>query len=233
VTVDATDRSRPARTGPGAEDGRTRRRRRLAAALLAGVGVACLLAGTVVLVVGPSMEVSEIGQRAVPAVPIPADAPVAPGTEPVELLLPGRDVRAPVVAVSTDVNGGLVVPDPPATVGWWSPSALAGGAAGPTVIAGHIDSRVAGIGALAALRHVTLGEEVFLRGADGRTFGYRVTARRQYAKAELPAEVFAAGGSHRLVLITCGGRFDGTTRHYEDNVVVFAEPAPHRGPFVR
>jgi hypothetical protein len=149
---------------------------------------------------------------------------VQAGTAPVELALPGRDVRAPVVAVTTGPTGALIVPEPPSTVGWWSPSALAGGAGGTTVLAGHVDSAVGGLGALAVLRDVAAGEELVLRGADGREIGYRVTARRQYAKAELPPEVFAAGGPARLVLITCGGAFDHSTRHYADNVVVFAEP---------
>ncbi len=149
---------------------------------------------------------------------------VPAGTAPVELALPGRDVRAPVVAVTTGPAGALIVPEPPSTVGWWSPSALAGGGGGTTVIAGHVDSASAGLGALAVLRQVAAGEELVLRGADGREIGYRVTARRQYAKAELPPEVFAAGGPPRLVLITCGGAFDRSTRHYADNVVVFAEP---------
>jgi hypothetical protein len=154
----------------------------------------------------------------------PASEPVRAGTPPVELALPARDLRAPVVAVSTGPEGALVLPEPPSTVGWWSPSALAGGAGGTTVLAGHVDSLAGGLGALAVLRRVAEGEEIVLLGADGRSVGYRVTARRQYAKAELPPEVFAVGGPPRLVLITCGGAFDRRTRHYSDNVVVFAEP---------
>lgn len=154
----------------------------------------------------------------------PAPAPVRAGTQPMELTLPTRDLRAPVVAVTTGPEGALVLPEPPSTVGWWSPSALAGGAGGTTVLAGHVDSLAGGLGALAVLRHVAEGEEIVLLGADGRSVGYRVTARRQYAKAELPPEVFAVGGPPRLVLITCGGAFDRRTRHYSDNVVVFANP---------
>jgi hypothetical protein len=174
------------------------------------------------------VKVSEIGEPAPPAAVAPSTAarPVVPGAAPVELLLSGRDVRAPVVAVTTGPTGGLVVPDAPATVGWWLPSALAGSAAGTTVLAGHVDSRVAGIGALAVLRDVTIGEEVVVRGADGRSFTYRVTARRQYAKAELPPEVFAAGGPHRLVLITCGGRFDRRTSSFDKRLVVVGKLVP-------
>jgi hypothetical protein len=224
------------------------RARRVARALAAAGGV-CLLGGATMLAPGPAPMAAPLeapmtvvrpaghdplGLRGAPVVDgelarllagaASAPEPVRAGTPPVELVLPARNVRAPVVAVTTGPEGALLVPDPPSTVGWWSPSALAGGAAGTTVLAGHVDSVAGGIGALAVLRHVAAGEEVVLSGADGRTVGYRVTARRQYAKAELPPEVFAAAGPPRLVLITCGGAFDRRTRHYADNVVVFAEP---------
>ncbi|WP_143517101.1 class F sortase [Pseudonocardia sp. MH-G8] len=223
--------------------------RRVTHALVAA-GTLCVLAGVNLFAPGPAPVVAEIaapgpsaaatgpgargtdgllaqteGPRLLSlAEPAPSQPPPPAGTVPVELSLPARDVRAPVVAVTTGPAGALLVPEPPSTVGWWSPSALAGSTVGSTVVAGHVDSRDAGLGALAVLRHVGAGEEIVLRGADGRDIAYRVTARRQYVKAELPPEVFDAGGPARLVLITCGGAFDRSTRHYEDNVVVFAEP---------
>jgi hypothetical protein len=36
--------------------------------------------------------------------------------------------------------------------------------------------------------------------------------------------VFGRGGPTRLVLVTCGGRFDSTTKHFLDNIVVTAVP---------
>jgi hypothetical protein len=239
----------------GAAVDRGARARRVARALAAAGGV-CLLGGATMLAAGPVPDAAPfeaptvtraflvrdpLALRGVPVVDgelarlLAGEAavpePVGAGTPPVELVLPVRDVRAPVVAVTTGPEGALLVPDPPATVGWWSPSALVGSATGTTVLAGHVDTVAGGIGALAVLRHVAAGEEVALRGADGRTVGYRVTTRRQYAKAELPPEVFAAGGPPRLVLITCGGEFDRRTRHYADNVVVFAELVPRQGRF--
>jgi hypothetical protein len=222
---------------------RRARGRRLARALAVGGGV-CLVGGAAML--GPAPDAVPIDPPAVPTAaardpfapaPVvdgvlagllageaPAPEPAGAGTPPAELTLPARNLSAPVVAVTTAPEGALVLPAAPSTVGWWSPSALPGGAGGTTVLAGHVDSLAGGLGALAVLRRVAEGEEIVLRGADGRAVGYRVSARRQYAKAELPPEVFAAGGPPRLVLITCGGAFDRRTRHYADNVVVFADP---------
>ena len=131
----------------------------------------------------------------------------------------------PVVPTATGPDGALAVPDPPSTVGWWSPGALAGAASGTTVLVGHVDSAASGLGVFAVLRDVAVGERVLLRGADGRLLGYQVTGRRQAGKAALPADLFAPGGPPRLALVTCGGRFDRATRHYTDNVVVYAVPA--------
>ncbi|WP_250549830.1 class F sortase [Pseudonocardia sp. H11422] len=219
--------------------------------LFACCGVACLAAG-VVLWHGSgsaSVEASDLGAApaalsgptapgpgAEPVEPVPAPAgsvpiaepvehvPAPAGSVPVELSLPGRGVTAPVVPVGADPAGALAVPDPPQTVGWWAPGALAGGATGNVVLAGHVDSATAGVGVMAVLPSLAPDEPVLLRGADGRTFAYGVVTRRHYAKAQLPAEVFARGGAPRLVLVTCGGRFDPRTRTYDDNIVVIALP---------
>ncbi|MFC5992819.1 class F sortase [Pseudonocardia hispaniensis] len=211
------------------------RRRRWPAVLLAYCGVLCVVVGVVLVAAHPPAEPGR-ALGAVPGAPggypspsPPVAPPPEPGTVPVVLTLPARGISAPVVAVGTGPDGGLVVPDPPSAVGWWSPGALAGSGSGTVVLAGHVDSRAEGIGVFAVLPGLTAGEPVQLRGRDGRMIAYVVVARRQFAKALLPAELFARGGPPRLVLITCGGRFDPAARSYDDNVVVYAIPAPaHR-----
>jgi hypothetical protein len=200
-----------------------RSRSRRAAWGTAGAGVACIAAG-VVLALGPPADVGTVSPV---AAVLPAAAPPGPaaaGTVPVSFALPDRGVTAPVVPVATGPGGALAIPDPPTTVGWWAPGALAGASTGTTVLVGHVDSAAAGLGTFAVLRDVDMGDRVVLRGADGRAPAYRVTARRQLGKAALPADFFATGGPPRLVLITCGGRFDRAARHYTDNVIVYAEP---------
>ncbi|OLL75857.1 putative secreted protein [Pseudonocardia sp. Ae168_Ps1] len=149
-------------------------------------------------------------------------SPVVPAT----LELPARGVTAPVDAVGTGPNGGMVVPEEVRTVGWWAPGVLPGGAAGSSVIAGHVDSRTQGVGVLAVLPQLTAGEPVVVRGADGRAATFRVAARREYGKHDLPRDVFRRDGSPQLVLVTCGGVFDPATGSYESNIVVYAVPEP-------
>jgi hypothetical protein len=93
------------------------------------------------------------------------------------------------------------------------------------VLAGHIDTLRDGPGAMAAVVGRPLGSRLEVVDSAGTTTAYRVVAVRSYPKAALPAELFAAGGGPRLVLVTCGGTYDEERHHYSDNVVVYAVPA--------
>ena len=119
----------------------------------------------------------------------------------------------------------LGVPQNVRQVGWWRAGAAAGSASGTVVLVGHVDSAQQGAGALFPLRRLNPGDRVVLSGARGERTVYVVSARRQYPKRSLPqTEVFGQGSRPRLVLLTCGGQFNTATRHYEDNVVVYATP---------
>ena len=149
-----------------------------------------------------------------------------PQPAPVTLALPRPGVRADVLPVVT-TDGVLGVPADPADVGWWTGSARPGAPAGSVVIDGHVDSAVNGLGALAVLADVRTDDVVTVTNQAGTTYTYRIYARQVYSKHQpLPAALFATAGPARLVLITCGGRFDEATRSYDFNVVVLASPAP-------
>jgi hypothetical protein len=204
-------------------------RRRWPAAFLALCGAALLVTGVVLFVDGqadPRVEATSVGDVPLATTSAPAAPRAFVGEVPARLDLPGRAVTAPVVPVGTGPDGALVIPDPPQTVGWWAPGALAGSGSGTVVVAGHVDSRLEGIGALAVLPVLTVGEEAVLTGERGAVLRYRVVARREFVKAALPPDTFGRTGAPRLVLITCGGRFDSRIRSYEDNIVVYAEPVP-------
>ncbi|TCK26435.1 class F sortase [Pseudonocardia endophytica] len=158
-------------------------------------------------------------------VPDPPPSSTRTPVVPAQLDLPARSVTAPVDPVGTDPSGGMVVPEQVRTVGWWAPGVLPGGSVGSAVIAGHVDSRAQGVGVLSVLPQLTQGEPVLVRDATGRTATFRVAARREYGKYDLPRDVFRRDGAPQLVLITCGGRFDPAARSYESNIVVYAVPA--------
>jgi len=207
---------------------------------LLALGVVCFVIGVVPLLA----DLADAGRQDVGSIPVeriarvqPAgpDAggdprvglspPAAVAAPPVRLRLGRLHIDAPVLPVSVSVDGLLDVPDNPRQLGWWSGSGRPGMPSGSVVIDGHVDSAALGFGALFRLREARPGDDVVLMSATGDSTRYTVVARRSYAKTSLPvAEVFAADVGPRLVLLTCGGLFDQGTRHYADNVVVYAVP---------
>jgi len=152
-----------------------------------------------------------------------AEQGAAPPAPVVGVRLPG-DRTATVVPV-TATQGALAVPDDPSVLGWWSTGARPGSGVGSVVVDGHVDSARDGLGVFAALRALTVGQRVEVVDQAGRRWSYRVTGRRSYPKTALAdSDVFDQSVSERLVLVTCGGVFDRVTRHYADNVVVYARP---------
>ncbi len=128
-------------------------------------------------------------------------------------------VDAPVSAVGIDTkSGALGIPSDIGRVGWWRDGAAPGDDHGTVLIAGHVDSAKDGAGAFYALKSARRGDVIRL---DSRR--YRVTSVRRVRKQALPSSIYSRTGPARLVLVTCGGPFDG--RHYRDNVIVTASAA--------
>jgi hypothetical protein len=140
------------------------------------------------------------------------------------LMVPGY-LQASVVPVATDADGALLVPDSPDRLGWWALGALPGATHGTVLLAGHVDSRDQGLGAFAALRDVPIGTRVQVTAADDRSYSYVINARRTYRKEALPQDLFTGAGAARLALVTCTGRYNGSTHQYEENLVLFGVPA--------
>ncbi|MFN8081425.1 MAG: sortase [Kineosporiaceae bacterium] len=160
-----------------------------------------------------------------------ASVPVIRGTGeqlatfvPTRMVLPsGR--QAPVQISDVADDGSLVIPDRPDTVGWWDGGAHAGDPTGSLVIAGHVDSRKYGLGALAELKWARPGDVIVLQAGKQR-LRYRIQRALQVNQQSLAQddEFFSQSGPHRLVLITCGGPFDRAKHRYRDNYVVVALP---------
>lgn len=226
---------------------RTRGRGRRGWWFLLGLGVAALLSGGVPLLAQTADGVAtqdagsvpwERPARAGPAGTLHRPARASPSIPaattgraaalrppPVRMRLPRLNIDAPVLPVSVGAGGLLGVPDNPRELGWWSGSSRPGMPSGSVVLDGHVDSATLGLGALFRLREARPGDEMLLMNAAGAPTRYTVVARRSYPKASLPVgDVFAQDVGPRLVLLTCGGRFDQATGHYADNVVVYAVP---------
>ena len=168
----------------------------------------------------------DVAPGPVPSANVARVAPARTPFRPLVLALPGGST-APVLDSGLHADGSLVIPDDPATVGWWDGGALAGDAFGSVVVAGHVDSARFGLGVMAQLKTLRVGQVVELR-AGTRRVRYRISARVSLPQAELAArsDVFRQDIAPRLVLITCGGAFDPVRHRYQDNLILYASPLP-------
>lgn len=148
----------------------------------------------------------------------PAEFPT--GIVPTRIRIPAIDVDARVVDL--DLRGAEPeVPENFGDTGWYSQTRLPG-EIGPSVIAGHVDS-VDGPAVFARLSLLEPGDEIIVADSDGEERSFVVVDTGQYPKTNLPDEVFGFGRPvPELRLITCGGTFDRSIRHYVDNFVVYA-----------
>ncbi len=141
---------------------------------------------------------------------------------PQRLSIESLSVRgAAIVDVGVKDNGEMEIPRA-SEVGWYRFGA-APGDAGTTVLAAHIAYN--GVdGVFRHLADLTTGDAVSVELSDGQVRRYQVTSVDEYDKQALPPEVWATDGPERLVLITCGGRFNQSLRSYESNIVAWATP---------
>lgn len=162
------------------------------------------------------------------------DVPVVDATriEAPDEVQPPRRVSIASVGISMKVrasgvasDGQMELPDDPRVIGWYRFGALPGDDRGSAVLGGHVDSVRFGTGPLARLASVQDGARVTVTGADGQRIDYRVTSVERITKSALPVDrLFAPDVDHRLVIVTCGGRYLPEAGGYEDNIVVIAEP---------
>ncbi len=133
----------------------------------------------------------------------------------------------PVRGVGVDRDGGMELPASAAEAGWFRAGGNPGGGvrAGRTaVMAAHVDDAAIGLGPFASLTDAQPGDRIEVSLSDGTVATYVVSSVQQTSKTEVDFdEVFGADAS-ALVLVTCGGRWNASVRHYEDNVLVWAFP---------
>jgi len=131
-------------------------------------------------------------------------------------------VAAPILPVGVGSEGELVIPESVLDVGWYQGSAVPG-EPGVALLTSHLDTRTQSRGVFAGLTSLEVGATISLQDSAGVATQWRVVAREQRLKTDLPPQLFARSGPPLLALVTCGGPFDQTARSYRDNIIVWAE----------
>ena len=140
------------------------------------------------------------------------------------LTIPAIGVHAGIVPEGIDETpgdvGNLSAPQSAETVGWWE-GGPAPGQGGVAVITGH---RV-GDWAFWRLPELQAGDNIQVIGTNGQKTNWTVSSVQETLKSQLPSSVWTDCGPAKLLLVTCGGTFNKAIGHYNDNVLVWANPA--------
>ena len=140
---------------------------------------------------------------------------------PTRLSIPALKISQPVIGLGQRADGTMQVPDDAQSVGWYT-KAPTPGALGPAIVAGHVDYKNRP-GTFARLADLKPGDTVNIDRADGSMAMFTVTKVERHPKNRFPTTAVYGPINHAgLRLITCGGDFDPTAGHYEDNIVVYA-----------
>jgi sortase (surface protein transpeptidase) len=141
--------------------------------------------------------------------------------QPTDVRIASIGVDAPLVPLGLNPDGTIQVPDRFDVAGWYVYRPVPG-QRGPSVIAAHVDSK-SGPATFFRLRELQPGAVVDVDRNDGTTARFVVTAVEQHPKVAFPTvRVYGPTRDPELRLLTCGGRFDWSSHHYTDNVIVFA-----------
>lgn len=142
---------------------------------------------------------------------------------PVRVRVPGIGLDAAVRPVGVGAGRQMRLPADPRVLGWYRFGPAPGGE-GSVVLAGHVDSRRFGVGPLAALQTIGVGDRVEVVTGPGALRAYRVDSIERFDRQALPADVFVRTGPERLRLVTCTGPFVPDAGGYQENLVVTAVP---------
>ena len=149
----------------------------------------------------------------------PHPLPTRP-TGPMTITIPSIGVKAGIVGIGLRADGAMQVPDPD-QVGWYKRGPRPGDP-GPAVLIGHVDSRT-DPAVFYRLRELHPGDEILIRQRGGPATRFVVQRLERHPKTALPTNRIWPTTSKRLLrLITCDGSFNHTTRHYRDNLIVYA-----------
>jgi Sortase domain len=151
--------------------------------------------------------------------------PVLPKSAPVSVSIPSIGVTSDLLKLGKDAKGGIEVPpvdEPTSHAGWYTNSPTPG-ELGPSVLLGHVDSHKYGPGVFFKLGALRPGQTIDVTRADHTVAVFKIDGVVSYSKTKFPTKAVYGNIDHAgLRLITCGGTFNPSAGHYENNIVAYA-----------
>ena len=145
--------------------------------------------------------------------------------EPLRIVIPVIGVDSRIVPVGLEDDGQMEVPESGRNESGWYTEGPKPGAVGPATVVAHVDNSE-GADVFYRLSELEVGDEAHVHRADDSTVTFVVEDAERAHKDELPNErIWGWTEEPTLRLITCHGRWDETTGHYEDNYIVYLDHA--------
>ncbi|MFJ4880764.1 class F sortase [Streptomyces sp. NPDC088745] len=161
------------------------------------------------------------GHKGDGADPAPPRGTVLTKSAPERITVPALGVDSALESLGLDAKRVMETPDDHEKAGWFTPGPTPG-ELGPAVIAGHVTWNGAR-SVFFDLAKAAKGTRIEVSRKDGKTATFTVDRVGRYPKNQFPTlEVYRNLDHAGLRLITCGGTYDEATRHYSDNVIVYA-----------
>ncbi len=142
-----------------------------------------------------------------------------PQSFPTFLMVPAAKISVALARLTVNEKGTIDVPANTESAGWWQKKRQNS----PIVVAGHLDSKT-GPAVFYHVQDLRFGDRVFISFDDGSNTSYTVRQIERIDKDKFPSQRVYNSGKGEVRLVTCGGKFNKHTGHYEDNIVVYATP---------
>lgn len=141
-----------------------------------------------------------------------------PADRPARLIMPSIMLDTSIIEVGVTSSGEMDVPDGKTkNVGWYRHGTIPGDR-GSAVMDAHVYA------AFDNLRHVKIGDDIYVVNMRGEKLHFRVTDSRVYALDEIPLEhIFAKSDGRYLNFITCARKFVSSLNTYSHRLVVYTE----------
>lgn len=143
-------------------------------------------------------------------------------TDSFNLNIPSIGLHTKLDKTQLDSDGHLMVPSNPHQAAWYENGPRIG-QSGTALITGHLDS-AAEPGVFYNLHKIAVGDEIHIGLENGLVAKYTVDKAVSYPQNNsFPwSEVYSETGPSQIRIITCDGVYSSQTKHYSQNLVVYA-----------
>lgn len=143
--------------------------------------------------------------------------------DPKKISIQAIGVDAYVQRMGVDQNKKMATPNNIHLTGWFVDTQQPG-QNGLSVIAGHVTG-VKGDGVFKNLNKLKTGDTFTVENGDGTVKNFKVIDVKQAKESESADYLFSQQPNikSQLNLVTCGGKFNSSTRQYEDRIIVISE----------